>query len=118
MATKKTTKKQVKNTGKIVAGVIGVAALSVAAYLLAGPDGKKNRKIARAWMLKMKAEVAEKIENMKEVTADTYSNVIDSVASKYSKMKHVGAEDLEKEVNILKKEWSKMINSGKKSIKK
>lgn len=123
MVTKKTTsKKGTKNTnnnsGKIVAGVIGVAALSVAAYLLAGPEGKKNRKVARAWMLKMKAEVAEKVEDMKEVTADTYSNIVESVATKYSKLKHINADDLEKEVSSLKKEWSKMVKSNKKTPKK
>lgn len=123
MATKKvapkvTSKKTNKNTGKIVAGVIGIAALSAAAFLLMGPDGKKNRKVARAWMMKMKAEVAEKIEGMKEVTADGYKNVVDTVANKYSKMKNITPVELEAEVVSLKKEWSKMVNGGKKKVKK
>lgn len=118
VAAKSTSKKTNKNTGKIVAGVIGIAALSAAAYLLMGPDGKKNRKVARAWMMKMKAEVAEKIEGMKEVTADSYKNVVETVANKYSKMKNISAEDLENEVASLKKEWSVMVNGGKKKVSK
>lgn len=119
-------KKSLKsNSGKIVAAGIGIAAASIAAYLLLGPNGKKNRKEIKSWMVKMKAEVAEKIEDMQDVTADAYQDVVESVASKYSKLKNISAEDLKSEIAHLKSQWSSMkktgtagIKSAKKAVKK
>lgn len=106
------------NTGKVVGAIAGIAALSVATYLLVGPNGKKNRKDLKAWMVKMKADVAEKIEDMKEVSASKYHEIVDEVANKYSKMKNIKPADIKAEVLNLKKEWAKMTKSGKSSVKK
>lgn len=105
-------------TGKIVAGAIGIAAISAVAYLLMGPNGKKNRKDLKAWMLKMKAEVAEKIEGLKDITKEKYDNIVDEVSKKYSKIKNIDQSDLNNEINHLKKEWSKITNAGKKTVVK
>lgn len=119
MTTKKVMKGSSKNnTSKIVGAIAGIAAISVATYLLAGPHGKKNRKDLKAWMLKMKADVAEKVENLKEVSATKYHDIVDEVANKYSKLKNIDKNDIMAEAMHLKKEWSKMTKSGKKSVKK
>lgn len=60
---------QVKNVGKAVAVGAGIAALSAAAYVLFGPEGKKNRKVIRGWAIKMKGEVIEKLENAKRLVS-------------------------------------------------
>ena len=54
--------KNESNAGKIAAAGAGIVALSAAAYLIFGPEGKKHRKDLKSWMVKMKAEVMEKME--------------------------------------------------------
>ncbi len=119
---KKTTKKGGSNVGKAIGVGVGIAALSAAAYLLMGPDGKKNRKAVKAWTVKMKAEVAEKIEDMKEVTAPIYEKIVNQVADKYKKVKNIDAKDVEAEINSLKKHWKNMtkpeVKKAKKAVKK
>ncbi len=68
-------------------------------------------------MVKMKAEVAEKIEDMKEVSASKYHEIVDEVANKYSKMKNIKPADIKAEVLSLKKEWAKIAGGIKKKTK-
>lgn len=115
---KKITKKSSSNVGKAIGVGVGIAALGAAAYLLMGPDGKKNRKAVKAWTVKMKAEVAEKMENMKEVTGPMYEKIVAQVAEKYKKVKNIDAKDVEAEINSLKKHWKDMSKTTVKKIKK
>lgn len=114
-------KKQTKGVGaKQVIGVgVGVAALSAAAYLLFGPNGKKNRKTIKGWAVKMKGEIIEKFEETKELTEPIYNEIIDKVQQKYAKMQSVDKKELEETVAEIKKNW-KAIKKGvepKKTIK-
>lgn len=118
MVKKTTKKKSSSNVGKAVAVGAGVAALSAVAYLLMGPNGKKNRKAVKAWTVKMKAEVAEKIEDMKEVTAPIYEKIVNQVADKYKKVKNIDSKDVEAEINSLKKHWKDMTKPAVKKVKK
>jgi gas vesicle protein len=93
-------------SAKTVIGVVaGVAALSAAAYVLFGPEGKKNRKIIRSWAVKMKSEIIEKFENAKEITEPVYHEIINNVQAKYAKMKNVDQKELTNVVNEIKKHW-------------
>jgi hypothetical protein len=94
----------------------GVASLSAAAYVLFGPEGKKNRKIIRGWSVKMKGEIIEKFENVKELTEPVYHEIIENVQAKYAKLKNVDQEELTKVVTEIKKHWKalKKEASGKK----
>ncbi len=107
---KKATK---SNTGKVVAVSAGIAALGAAAYLLFGPEGTKHRKDLKSWMIKMKAEVMEKMEKAKDLSADAYENIVDTVEAKYKGMKHVDADMLAKEVATLKKNWRALAKNAK-----
>jgi len=91
----------------------GVAALSAAAYVLFGPNAKKNRKAIRGWAVKMKGEIIEKFEKAKEITEPAYHQIIDGIQSKYSKLKNVDPEELKKEIDLIKKHWKDL----KKEIK-
>jgi gas vesicle protein len=102
------------NVGKIVAAGAGAIALSAAAYLLFGPEGKKHRKDLKSWMIKMKAEVMEKMEEAQELTAPTYEAIVNEVSEKYKALKHVSADDLAKEASSLKKHWKMMAKDLKK----
>ncbi len=111
----KTTSKN--SIGKAVAIGAGIAALSASAYLLFGPDGKKNRKAVKGWTVKMKGEVMEKMENLKEVTAPIYEKIVADVSSKYAKMKNVSPEELKAAVAGFKKDWKGMMKTVKKPTK-
>ncbi len=116
MKAKKTTSKP--NVGKAVAIGAGVAALSVAAYMLFGPNGKKNQKALKGWAIKMKGEIIEKLEAVKDVTAPVYEKIVGEVAAKYAKLKHIDAADLEAEVATLKKHWKALTKSSVKKVVK
>lgn len=116
MTQKKTTKTSV---GKVVAIGAGVAAVSVAAYMLFGPNGKKNQKTVKGWAIKMKGEIIEKLELVKDITAPVYEKIVSEVAEKYAKLKHIDAADIEAEVATLRKHWKAMTKpKAKKSVKK
>jgi hypothetical protein len=108
------------NAGKVIAVTAGIAAVSAAAYLLFGPDAKKNQKNLKGWMLKMKGEVVEKIEGMKEITEEAYQDVVDKIAAKYREMKNVDPEELGAEIKKLQKQWReiKKKHSPKKTARK
>lgn len=106
---------------KAILGIgAGVAALSAAAYVLFGPEGKKNRKIIRGWTVKMKGEIIEKFENVKELTEPVYNQIVDNIQAKYAKLKNVDQEELAKVVGEIKKHWKTMKKeaTGKKTAKK
>jgi hypothetical protein len=118
MTAKKITTKN-SSVGKVVAIGATVAALSVGAYILFGPNGKKNKKAIKGWAIKMKGEIIEKLEDIKEVTAPVYESVVSMVADKYAKLKHIDAADLEAEVATLKKHWKAMTKGvAKKTVKR
>lgn len=86
-------------------GVATLAAAAAGAYFLYGKDGAKNRKKIRSWSLKMKADVMDQIEKLKDVTEESYSMVIDQVAEKYSKVKNIDLSELDALKADLKKHW-------------
>ncbi len=122
--TKKQTNKK-GGAGKAVAVGAGVAALSGAAYMLFGPNGKKNQKKLKRWAEDMQDEVAEKFENMKEVTEPIYHQVVEEVSKKYADAKGVSVDEVNEAVEDLKKHWKvlsgdaqKLAKSAKKKVKK
>lgn len=98
---------------KVGLGVAAVSALAIGAYMLYGPNGKKNKKALKSWMLKAKAEVLEKVENAKAMTADKYHDVVDAVTAKYAKMGASKAEIVD-----LMDELKGYARSAKKAVKK
>jgi uncharacterized protein (DUF2225 family) len=98
-------KKDGISAGKVLGIGAGVAALSAAAYVLFGPEGKKNRKVIKGWAVKMKGEIIEKFEDAKELTEPVYHQIIDSVQAKYAKLKNIDQEELDKVVAEIKKHW-------------
>ena len=96
-------------SAKQVIGIgAGIAALTAAAYVLFGPEGKKNRKAIRSWSVKMKGEIIEKFENAKELTEPVYHQIVDSVQAKYAKLKNVDQVELAETIAQIKKHWNLM----------
>lgn len=99
--------------GEMVGIGATVAALGAAAYVMFGPDAKKNKKVIRGWAIKMKGEIIEKLEDAKEISEPVYHNIIDSVSAKYSKIKKVDPKELELAVLDVKKHWKAMVKDAK-----
>jgi hypothetical protein len=99
------TQKKGADVGVVVGVAAGVAAIAAAGYFLFGPNGKNNRKVIKGWSVKMKGEVLEKIEKLKEITPEMYDAIIDEVAGKYAKLKHVNEEEIKIVTADLKKYW-------------
>lgn len=109
------------SVGGAVGLAAGLAALAAGSYFIFGPQGKKNRKAIKGWSLKMKGEVLEKIEKLKEVTPELYNKVIDEVSAKYAKAKGVSEEEVAMLVSDMKKHWRAISNDlapKKKAAKK
>jgi len=99
------TQKKGADVGVVVGVAAGIAAVAAAGYFLFGPNGNKNRKVIKGWTVKMKGEVLEKIEKLKEITPEMYDAIIDEVAGKYAKLKHVNEEEIKIVTADLKKYW-------------
>lgn len=95
----------------ITAGIAAVAAAAVAGgYFLYGKDGAKNRKKVKGWMLKAKGEVLEQMEKGKDMTEETYHNVIDKVSTKYQAVKDIDPAELQQMVKEMKGHWKSIKN--------
>jgi hypothetical protein len=94
---------------KMVIGA-GVAALSAATYYFFGPEGKKHQKNFKGWMIKMKADIVEKIEEAEEVSEAVYHKIIDEVAAAYVKTGKVSKEEITLYADVLKKQWKHITN--------
>ena len=112
---KKTAK---SNSGKVALGVVGASLAALAAgYFFLGPKGKKHQKQARAWAIKMKGDVVEKLEMVRDVSEPVYQEIVDSVAEEYKKGMKAGHEEINELAQDLKKHWKTISNSAK-SVKR
>ncbi len=91
-------------------GLALAAATAAGYYFIYGKNAPKNRKKFRGWMLKMKGEVMERMEKMKDVNEDVYQDTIDTVAKKYTVLKDVSADELAQTVKELKGHWKSIKN--------
>lgn len=117
MATKnKTAKKnEGSSTGTVVAVGAGVIALAAASYFFFGPEGKKNRHNLKGWMVKMKGEVIEKMEDAKDLTEAAYEKIVDTVAAKYAKVGKVSEQEIRLFASLLKQQWQGILKSHNKA---
>ncbi len=112
--------KKKTNNKKLAAGlaVLGasLAGLAATAYFFFGPKGKANQKHAKAWAIKMKADVIAKLEAARKITEPVYHEIIDSVAKEYARGKEAGQSEVKALALDLKKHW-KTISKSAKAVK-
>lgn len=98
--------------------VIGtsLAGIAATAYFFFGPKGKKNQKHAKAWAIKMKGDVVEKLEMARDISEPVYHEIIDSVAAEYEKGMKASRGEIKALAQDLKKHW-KTISKSAKAVK-
>lgn len=116
--------KKTSPSGKI-AGALGLAAgiAAAAGYYFYGKEGKGHRKEAGTWTKKAKAEVLEKIKQMKDISQTAYEKVIAEVLAKYKLVKNIDPKELQSFAQELKAHWTEISKqaaklSGKGAAKK
>ncbi len=110
----KKTKSVSPSTKTMISIGAGVAALATASYYLFGPKGKDHRKSMKGWMIKMKGEIVEKIEDVKELTEPIYHDIVDSVVASYATTKKIGSKELSVFSDNLKGQWKDIIKASSK----
>jgi hypothetical protein len=115
--------KKMNKSKTVTLAVVGasIAGLAATAYFLFGPKGKGHRQHAKAWAIKMKGDVIEKLETAREITEPIYHEIIDTVAKEYKKGKKASQPEIEALTKDLKAHWksiSKLALSAKQSAVK
>ena len=94
-------------TGKMIGAGVGVAAMAaLGTYLLYGERGAKTRQAISGWVLKMKGEVLEKVEEIKDINKAEYYKIVEEVSARYAKLGKIGAEELKHMTKELKGAWA------------
>jgi uncharacterized protein YfkK (UPF0435 family) len=117
-------KAQKNTSGWGIGAVIGVIGGLIGGgyYLYGTKDGKKTRKHMTGWALKMKGEVLERAEKLKDVNKEAYADIIESVQNKYKKLKNIDPTDVSAIAQELLGHWKKIekevVATAKKTGKK
>lgn len=91
----------------------GIAAIAAGAYFFFGPDGNKHQKKMRGWMVKMKGDVLEKLEDARDVTEPIYNDIVDSVARTQAVAGKIPKTEIMALAMDLKKQWRTISRSVK-----
>lgn len=103
------------STGTVVGIGASLVALGAASYYFFGPEGKKHQDNFKGWMIKMKAEIIDKLEDAGDVTETVYHTIVDKVAAAYKKSKKVTPEEVAVYADLLKSQWKNIVGKTKKS---
>lgn len=99
-------------------GLAAIAAAAAGAYYFYGKDGAKRRQNLKGWMVKAKGEVMEKLENISELSQETYQQAITDVVNKYKKLKTASPAELALFAKELKGHWGAISRELNKAAKK
>lgn len=103
----------------IGAGVMALAATAAGAYYLFGTDkGTKKRKAMKSWMLKMKADVMDEVEQLKDLNEDLYHAAVAKVAEKYKMAKNVDPAEVMALAQRMQRHWKDIKRDVQGSAKK
>ncbi len=104
------------------AGIRIAAAMAAAAagayYFYGHKDATKHRRSMKSWMVKAKGDVMEKMEGLKEISHESYNEIVDQVITKYKKLKNSSPKELAALALELKGHWDKISAEAKKSLPK
>ncbi len=100
-------------------GLTATALAAVGGYFFYGSkDAAKNRKMAKSWMLKAKAEVLEGLESAKEMTKEEYEALVAQVVKGYKTAKEASPADMIEFVKSMHAHWKDIESAAGKKTKK
>lgn len=102
--------------GKVVMGLGAIAAGLGLYFLYGSKEGPRRRKEIKGWMFKMRGEVLDELENLKDVTKDTYFKVVDDVKARYKNLHNVKEDELDEVANELKEGWDDVVADTEETI--
>lgn len=109
-------------SGKMKLFVLGASLAGLAAaYFFLGPKNKKNLENTKSWAIKMRGDVIEKLEQVRDISEAVYGGIIDSVATKYEKSLKSNSKEIRELAQDLKTHWrviSKSVEAKKKDVLK
>lgn len=105
-------KQDAKNVSKLVAGLGAVAAALGVYFLYGSKEGPRRRRQLKGWMLRMKGDVYDELENLKDVSREAYFRIIDDVKEKYKNMSNVAKEEAEEMAEELKTGWDEVVDEA------
>ena len=122
-------KGQARRVGTLAAVTAAAAAAAVGAYWLYGAkSASKNRKMAKSWMLKARADVMDAVEKVGDIDKETYLHIVDDVVKGYTAMADAKSKEITQLVKDLKGSWRYMqmqkrpainrVKSVKKSVRR
>jgi hypothetical protein len=110
-----------KNRADMIRVGAGIAAIAATAYFFLGPDGKRHQKKMKGWMVKMKGEVLEKLEEVQDLTEPIYNEIVDTVARAQEVNERIPKDEIYSLANDLKKQWRTIVRTAtgdKKKVKR
>ncbi len=113
MKTNKTKSTENSTVAKLAILGASLAGLAATSYFFIGKNAKKHQKHAKAWAIKMKGDVVEKLEQAREVSESVYKEIVDSVASEYEKGMKASKDEISTLADDLKKHWKSISKSPK-----
>ncbi len=100
-------------------GLTATALAAVGGYFFYGSkDAAQNRRKAKSWMLKAKAEVLEGLERAKHMTKEEYEDLVAQVAKGYKTAKTASGRELLDFAQEMHAHWKEIERTAvKKTIK-
>jgi uncharacterized protein YoxC len=99
-------------------GLAAIAAATAGAYFFYSKNAAKNRKQLKAWMVKAKAEVMERLEKTSDLSQKTYEKVVDEVMKKYRGLKKTAPKEVAELSAELKRHWSSIRKELEKATRR
>lgn len=94
-----------KKESTVGLGIAALAAAAAGAYFLYGKTAPKQKKKIRGWMLRMKGEVMEGLEGLRDVSEESYDKVVEKVSKKYEQAKNIDKSEVDAITKELKGYW-------------
>lgn len=85
-------------------GTAVLAAVAGSYYLYSKFDDKQKSKV-KSWAFRLRADVLDELENMKDVSQKAYDDAVDVASTKYAKLKNVDTDELKLLAKEMKKHW-------------
>ncbi len=97
--------KKESSIAKTVLVGAGIAALAGYYFLSDSRQAKARRRKVQGWMLRFRADVMDKLEDAKDMSAEAYAKAVDAVSERYAAMKDVDGKELGDLAKELKSHW-------------